>query len=569
MSINGGSGCFGRGLAVALFLLYGATGFGAPPAQPAHGDAAAQASGMDHDHDAMDMDHDHEAMEMGEADHEHAHGAHAHGVPAAPVVWSLVLASLAIAGGLIWSARAALRRNAPAGPTAGTNILDLPVIGMALRSRRFLAFLIVPTMAVFLLIVLAGLRGEQDTGNPAILLTWILWWPAVIFTFFLVGRVWCSFCPFGYLGDVAQKIFSLRLRVPGILKNMWWRLGLFLALTWLTTLWALDRWPLGTAWLGLGLTLGAIALAVVFEKRTFCRYVCPVGGVFGLYSMTAPLRLAVKDPAVCRGACSGKDCFEKCAWFQFPPAMERGAECSLCLDCVRACPKDNIALRTQASGADLASFQSHSKSLDEASAVAAVLGVALLQTAVMLTGWRGWEAKLGNWLHLAPGPTLYTIVYIGVGAILPLLLLGLFSYTSQAQEEAGSGLGRALRTYAYCFLPLGLALHAAHNFHHLFGEGAAIWPGLKKALAQYTGWTSLAPPQVAAASVAPNLLFALQCATLMAGLYLTYRVAVARVRRNGPRPERAFRAVLPILLFAGAYTVMNVFMLAAPMAHRH
>lgn len=229
-----------------------------------------------HDHAAMDMDHDHEAM-----------------TPAGPVVWSLLLASLAIAGGLVWSAGRALRRNAPATATPGADLLDMPVIGRAVRARWFLPVLIVPTLAVFLLIVLTGLWAEQDTDNPAILLTWILWWPAVIFTFLLAGRVWCSFCPFGYLGQTAQKLFSLKLRVPGFLKNMWWRLALFLALTWATTLWALDRRPMATAWLGLGLTLGAIALAVVFEKRTFCRYVCPVGGVFGLYSMTAPLRLAV------------------------------------------------------------------------------------------------------------------------------------------------------------------------------------------------------------------------------------------------------------------------------------
>jgi len=505
------------------------------------------------------MDHDHGAMEMGEA-------GHAHATPAAPVVWSLLLVTLAFAGGLIWSARRALRRQATPGQPPGADVLGMRVIGKALRWRGFLAFLIVPTMVVFLLIVLAGLRGAQDTDNPAILLTWILWWPAVIFTFFLAGRVWCSFCPFGYLGDVAQKIFSLRLKVPGILKNMWWRLGLFLALTWVTTLWALDRSPGGTAWLGLGLTLGAMALAVVFEKRTFCRYVCPLGGVFGLYSMTSPLRLAVKDPEVCRTGCSGKECFDSCTWFQYPPAMDRGAECALCLDCVRACPHDNIALRAQAPGTDLASFQTHRRSLDEASAIAAVLGVSLLQTAVMLTGWSGWEAKVGSWLHLAPGATLYTITYIVAGAILPLLLLGLLCYASQAQEESRSGMGRALRTYAYCFLPLGLALHAAHNFHHLFGEGGAVWPGLKKALAEYAGWAVAPVPPAAAA---PNALFALQWATLMAGLYLAYRVGVARVRRNGPRPDRAFRAVLPILLFAAAYTVMNAFMLAAPMAHRH
>ena len=200
MSKNGSSGCSCKGLAVVLFLLYSAAGFGAPPAKAIHGDAAPQASGMDHDHGAMpmDMDHDHEAMKKGDADHEHAHAGHAHGAmtPAAPVVWSLLLASLAIAGGLIWSARRALLRSPQVESMARANVLDLPVIGKILRSRRFLAFLIAPTMVVFLLIVLVGLRGEQDTGNPAILLTWILWWPAVIFTFFLAGRVLVLVLPF-------------------------------------------------------------------------------------------------------------------------------------------------------------------------------------------------------------------------------------------------------------------------------------------------------------------------------------------------------------------------------------
>ena len=498
-------------------------------------------------------------MEMGEAGHEHMHGGHAHGgTPVAPVKWSLFAATLIFAGALMVSARRGAAKESTPREMGGVDVLKLPLLGKALRSRACLTLLIVPTLAVFLLIVLAGLLGDQDTDNPAILLTWILWWPAVIFTFFLAGRVWCSFCPFGYLGDVAQKIYSLRLKAPGILKNMWWRLGLFLGLTWVTTLWALDRWPRGTAWLGLGLTLGAIALAVVFEKRTFCRYVCPVGGVFGLYSMTSPLRLAVKDQDVCRTGCAGKECSKACGWFQFPPAMDRGAECSLCLDCVRACPTDNIALRTQTPGTELAAFRSHRKSLDEATAIAAVLGVSLLQTAVMLNGWSGWEAQAGKWLHLAPGATLYTVIYAAAGVILPLFLLGLVSYASQAQEDGASGWAGALRTYAYCFLPLGLALHAAHNFHHLFGEGGAVWTGLRNALAEYAGWAAV---PAAPAAAEPNLLFALQWATLMAGLYLTYRVAVRRVR--------VFRVVLPMLLFGAAYTVMNVFILSAPMAHRH
>jgi hypothetical protein len=319
----------------------------------------------------------------------------------------------------------------------------------------------------------------------------------------------------------------------------------------------------------LGLTLGAVALAVIFEKRVFCRYVCPVGGIFGLYSMTAPVRLTVKDRKICQQECSHKNCYQACTWFQFPPGMDRNAECSLCLACVRACPNDNIALHAQPFGSDLAQFRSHRKSLDEASAVAAVLGVALLQTMVMLNGWSDWEIRTGTWLHIAPGRLLYSIIFVSVGVVFPALLLSLVVYCSESRRKARSDFFPALRTYAYCFLPLGLALHAAHNFHHLFGEGGALWSGLKTAVAQYAGWTTLASDQDLAASVGPNTLFVLQWSALMAGLYLAFRVGIALARRNGWPPERAFRAMAPILLFATAYTVLNLVILSASMGHRH
>ena len=128
----------------------------------------------------------------------------------------------------------------------------------------------------------------------------------------------------------------------------------------------------------------------------------------------------------------------------------------------------------------------------------------------------------------------------------------------------------SLRTYAYAFLPLGLGLHAAHNFHHLFGEGGALWQGLKVSLARYTGWgaeavASLSPPT----PMNPNALYFLQWLALLGGLFLAYRISTRLVARNAAGQGKAFRMALPVLLFAVAHTVLNVLVLAAPMAHRH
>ncbi|OFW01850.1 MAG: hypothetical protein A3G20_02590, partial [Acidobacteria bacterium RIFCSPLOWO2_12_FULL_59_11] len=474
--------------------------------------------------------------------HEHPAGAeaHEHGVVTADVsvVRMLLGLTLGFALGLILWARFALRTTEPAGDPPPPNVLNWPVVGKLLRWRHFNALLIVPTLVVFLFIVLVGFLGQQDTSNPATLLTWILWWPAVIFSFLVLGRIWCVACPFGYMGDLTQKVFSFHLKVPRILKNMWWRLGLFLALTLITTVWSLYSWPIGTAWLALTLTLGAMTLGVIYEKRTFCRYVCPVGGIFGLYAMASPVRIEVKDKKLCQKNCSDKDCAQVCKWFEFAPTMERNTDCNLCLDCVRACPHDNIVLKGQFIGADLVEFQPRRKSLDEGITVAAVLGVSLFQTVVMLNSWPQWEATASGWLHIPSGPILYTFIFLTLGVVVPALLVAAIANMGSPRKERRGDIFSAFRAYAYVFLPLGLALHAAHNFHHLFGEGGAMWAGLRRALAGYTGWASLAPLETAGtvSSIGPNTLFVLQWLGLIGGLYLAFWVGVAVARRITGQP---------------------------------
>ena len=57
--------------------------------------------------------------------------------------------------------------------------------------------------------------------------------------------------------------------------------------------------PQVSAWVLLGLMLGAIGLSVLYDHRVFCRYVCPVGGFIGLYAMLSPLELRVRDCKTC------------------------------------------------------------------------------------------------------------------------------------------------------------------------------------------------------------------------------------------------------------------------------
>ena len=138
---------------------------------------------------------------------------------------------------------------------------------------------------------------------------------------------------------------------------------------------------------------------------------CPVGGFIGLYSLTSSLELRVKDVQVCKDHTTkdcvvGTSCSYGCPWLVFPGNMERNTYCGLCTECLKACPKDNIALNLRPFGTDL--LVAKGRSLDEAYKALIMLACALLYSAVLLGPW-GWLKNwanmetLDNWLIYAAG----------------------------------------------------------------------------------------------------------------------------------------------------------------------
>lgn len=86
--------------------------------------------------------------------------------------------------------------------------------------------------------------------------------------------------------------------------------------------------------------VAALALNVVFP-RFYCRVLCPLGALLGLFARFALFRISkrkelCKDCDVCGADCHGA---------ADPQGTVRPAECMVCLNCTSTCPRGGIAYR--------------------------------------------------------------------------------------------------------------------------------------------------------------------------------------------------------------------------------
>ncbi len=183
----------------------------------------------------------------------------------------------------------------------------------------------------------------------------------------VLGRAVCGFlCPFGFLQELLNKI-------PGVPKRNHFRLDrplrrlkyavLVLLVVVLPLLYPLTPFfckylcPSGTlagillaardsmvrAQLGgiflwkLFVLLWVVAACLVIY-RPFCKYLCPLGAIYGLFNRFALYRTHLDtDKCIHCGACAAA-----CRMCVDPSKTPNSAECIRCGDCARACPADAL-----------------------------------------------------------------------------------------------------------------------------------------------------------------------------------------------------------------------------------
>jgi 4Fe-4S binding domain len=430
------------------------------------------------------------------------------------------------------------------------------LVKAALINRWPQLILRVIALVGFVFAILSGLIGTAvGSHNFAIVFVWIAWWALLMLIAVpLFGRGWCSICPIPMPGEWLQngaalgpqgKGWSLGRRWPKRLRNIWLQ-NIAFVLVALFSLVVLTQPGVTGVVLLLFLFL-AIGASAIFERRAFCRYLCPVGGFIGLYAQVSPLEIRVKEPEVCASH-KEKTCYAgsadgyPCPWDVYPLALKKNTYCGTCVECLRTCPHDNIALNLRAPGADL--IDPSGRRLDEAFKAFIMLGAALIYSAVMLGPWGGlksaaYQVGSGAWLVYA----LSFLVFIfGLlpGAFLLAVVVG--CHWSKSKESVK----KSFVAFAYTLVPLGLAAWIAFSLSFVLVNISYLWPTLSDPLG--AGWNLFGTAEASWTPYLTSIVPVLQVAVLIGGLAWASVIA-RRIAAEKHASRRAIRLAAPVMCF--------------------
>jgi cytochrome c oxidase assembly factor CtaG/ferredoxin len=449
------------------------------------------------------------------------------------------------------------------------DVLRLPLLGRFLRWRHARLALQVPLFLIAAAIVADGLWGPPVAGlNLAGVIPWIHWRGLLVLGLLVAGNVFCMGCPFLLPRSLARMALPAEWAWPRRLRSKWLAVALLVLFFWAYEAFSLWASPWWTAAIVVGYFLGAFAVDGLFRGASFCKYVCPIGQFNFVQSLMSPLEVRVRDPEVC-DACKTKDCIRGrdgipgCELHLFLPRKASNVDCTLCLDCIHACPHENIGIEAvipaaelwrdpQRSGIGRFGHRPDLAALVVVLTFAAFVNAAGMVAPVVQTQNRlSWALGLRGawWGWVMTGCMLMSLL------VLPLLLVGGAAVVGR-WWSGDPGFWRDVATrFAFALLPLGFGMWLAHySFHFLTGIGTVL-PVTQRAAADLgVAWLG-EPTWALSGSIAGAGLLRLELLFLDGGLLLSLYTAWRIALERRPRMGQALRAFLPwavvlVLLFA-------------------
>jgi len=499
------------------------------------------------------------------------------GLPLSWAVAAVVIGLLIILRGLFLQAPPATANNT-ARPASRLGLQRWFVNPWPQTLARMLA------VTLFLLVIYAGITGTPiPERNFATVVTWNLWWSGLIVVTLFAGTAWCGICPWDSLAQwlVRRRLWrrggddsSLNLPVPKWMRSVWPATVMFMGLTWLELGFGITRSPYATAMVALLMVALATVTLALFERKAFCRYVCPVGRTLGAYAQLSTMELRPINTQTCAD-CQTLECYhgnpdiEPCPTRLVMGRFHQNTYCTSCGACVRSCPHQNVSWHARVPGIEIRS-QSRPHT-DEAWFFLVLLALTSFHGITMMPFWEKSMSQIARligdsgqllvtfsifmWLFMAVIGVLFVVaVRLTTIAIAPALRGQLFS------------------RMAFTAIPLAFSYHLAHNTGHLLRESSGtsgVWLNpTGRGLQPFSAYDIQCRLQDML--VGNNGIYAIQTLLIVGGVYFAVEVLRHRLTDiyDGNSMIPGLR-LLPMLLFIAAVTGFNLWLLNNPMIMRY
>jgi hypothetical protein len=461
-------------------------------------------------------------------------------------------------------------------------------------------------------LIFDGLRGPQvGAMNLAGVLPWIHWRGLLILSFLAAGNFFCMACPFILPRTLARRWLPRGRHWPNWLRSKWLSVVLLVLFLWAYEAFSLWDSPWCTAWLAVGYFVTAFVVDGFFRGAAFCKYVCPIGQFNFVQSLVSPLEVKVRDRAVC-ATCRTKDCIRGrddqsplgkaagCELHLFQPRKSGNMDCTFCLDCVHACPHQNVGILARPLGSELWSGAgekamgrsgdgqmgrdqalprlplSPSPNLplspprpDVAVLIDILVFGAFVNAAGMVAPVLAWRDRLDSLLG-QPAPLLATSLFYFVGLlVLPLAAVASASVLSRRWGRLSGSWSEVASRFSYALVPIGFSMWLAHYSFHFLTSYDTVVPAVQR-FALDLGWSALGPPHWVAgccrrvADWLPRLEVVFLDVGLLFSLYTGYRIALAQ----SPSLSRAMGALAPWALLIVLLFTAGIWLVFQPMQMR-
>jgi len=349
------------------------------------------------------------------------------------------------------------------------NFLSIDAAKSFLKSKFYPSGLQVLS-SIFLVITLLMLFLGHKDGQLNFINT--LFWSAGIFGMYLItfvsGRFLCGICPFAAAGDLVKRFRNFNLQIPKILVSYgrYITIGLIVLIFWFEGITEISHSSTLTAYVIIFILSGAVISGLLFERRVWCRYICPLGGLFGVYSLASITSLKA-NRSVCLNQCETHDCYlgtesiKGCPMYLHPYGLESGRDCVLCMNCYKNCSHSSIKINLQVPGSDIGNMSN--RSLSESLLCLSLLGILLVEYGSLLSIDSQWFQSLYEFTGINQ-TVLYSLIFTFV-SFLPSGSIVFLDYVCNGFSFAN--VKSRITDFGYAAIPLALMGHLAFYWNKL------------------------------------------------------------------------------------------------------